>query len=172
MAITARLEADQWNSYIMGILGLLSDAPKMLKAAYSTRGYQDIIDHFRMEEDPLGDPWEPRSDFTQQLYAAINLGAFGSSYNGIPASSYRPSNKLLQLTGNLRKSIMPGSVDMETVDSHSVMIASNVDYSGEHNYGAPWFNIPQREFMGLSNRGLDNVMQAILDQIQKAGHAI
>lgn len=165
MAFRAQIDLREWNQSLLGLLASMRRGAEMLRAAYMTTGFRDILRHFDEEEGPDG-PWLERSDFTQQLYAAINRGEFGPYYNGIPASAYHPTNRLLQLTGNLRKSLLHGG-DIKTLDSHSIMVSSNVGYSGKHDLGDFIERIPPRPFMWLSETGHHQTIRAVQNLIAR-----
>src|SRR3990167_7444245 len=95
------LDINEWELLTASITGKLRSVSKLLRAVYGTIGYRDIIKHFEDESGPNG-PWKPRSESTQKAYARIAAGFGGPRTN---KAKYNPSNKILQLSGDLRKSI-------------------------------------------------------------------
>ena len=125
-----------------------------LAAACKTRGFRDIIDHFREEKGPEG-RWEKRKPSTQKRYEQIRK----SRRSKIPnKGKYDPGNKLLQLSGDLRKTIMPGKGGLKKQSWHTVVMFSNSPYSGKHNYGDQQSNLVARPFMWLSQEALDDIL--------------
>jgi phage gpG-like protein len=142
---------DDWEQYIRLIAARAKDFNKILLPALNIFGFKDIQDHFREESGP-GGPWPERSDFTQMMYLRRN------KTNAV----YDPGNKLLQLTGRLRQSIMRGkSGGAKAIGKNTAAIQSNVEYSGKHDQGEG--KIPQRQFMWLSDKAVDNINKMILD---------
>lgn len=177
--MSATIEASQWESFLRKLGAKVAYPAKILQAAMSTRGFGFIIKKFKEERGPNG-PWEKRSAATNKRYEDIRAGGkqrqklarrFGSvesAYatgvvapsslvNGVPRSSYRASNRLLQLTGNLRKSIMPASLARQTdvIDRDKILIFSPIDYSAQHDEGL--LGLPQRKFMWLDEKEKETV---------------
>lgn len=146
------LDDRQWRWFIRDISKKLKNAIKYLKVGASTYGFRDIIDHFRKEEGSDG-KWPKRSAFTQRLYER----------KGKKDSRYNPSNRLLQLTGNLRKSLLPASGRVRPKGKNTVMLFTDVPYAAKHNYGEG--KIPQREFMWLSDQTTQKIVDYILGQV-------
>jgi phage gpG-like protein len=142
----ATIEAGQWTSFLNGVSKNIKDPIGLLKAAFMTAGFADIINHFKNESGPTG-RWKPRSATTQAQYAL----------RARTDSRYSPSNKLLQLTGNLRKSILPNNT--KRVGTAAIQIFANAEYSGKHDMGTD--NMPQREFMWFSNEAKERMAQVI-----------
>jgi phage gpG-like protein len=113
----------------------------LLKLGATTYGFQDIIDHFRRESGPRG-RWKRRKPSTQKSYERRKK----------TDSRYSPTNKLLQLTGNLRKSLLPEGGSLKRRGKFGIMLFTDIKYAGKHNKGDRARRIPRREFMWLSNR--------------------
>lgn len=145
MSGKATLNAGEWTSFLSSVQSKVKDPSALLKAAFMTAGFQDIIQHFRDEKGPDG-KWRPRSPITQMQYAMRNK----------TDSRYNPSNKLLQLTGNLRKSILP--TNTKKVSKNAIEIFANAEYGGRHDRGE---DMPQREFMWFSDSAKDRMAQII-----------
>jgi hypothetical protein len=126
-----RFEAGEWSAVLRKLGRVSSAAVDFLTAAYMTLGLKNINDHFQHEQGPAG-PWAPRKDATQRLYAAIQDGK-RKPPKGTARAAYSPSNKLLQLTGNLRKSFLNGRV--EKLTPTSILAFSPVPYSGRQDRG-------------------------------------
>lgn len=135
----------------------LKDFAPILKRMYAIYGFKDIVDHFSKERGPSG-PWKPRAQFTQELYAAIRKGSANPA-PGVARAAYSPNNKLLQLTGNLRKSILPSNA--KTLNSHTILVFANDPKGGKHDRGqTTWPKIPARPFMWLSNSAKREMLDA------------
>lgn len=62
------------------------------------------------------------------------------------------SGSILARTGTLRQSFWTRSSDQ------SAEVGTNIEYSRVHNFGFPQRNIPQREFMWISENAMSQVM--------------
>lgn len=153
--ITATLDMRQWLSKTQKMRAIFKDKPSLLRAAFVLAGFRDIQDHFKKESGPKG-RWEPRKASTQESYARRNR--YDARYN--------PSNKLLQLTGSLRQSILASSALMQTENPNSIRVFAASSYGGKHDRGGK--NTPKREFMWLSKTALDSMNQMILDRLRGA----
>lgn len=188
---TVRIEAGEWTKFLALVQKKLQKPSELLRAAFATRGFRAIIDKFQQEIGPNG-KWAPRKASTNKRYDQIRAGlksgrkmsrrdarkrygsvesAFAAGQDiyrerigGIPRSAFDSRNRLLQLTGNLRKSIMPGSLNKQTeiIDSERVMVFSPVPYSGQHDEGDPSRNLPARTFMWLNEKEKDDMGNIIL----------
>ena len=151
MAKNATIEFDDkdWKKFFWNMGSRLKDLTAILKRLYGTMGYKDILDHFKKEEGPEG-KWKPRSQFTQERYEAIRRGA-AEPPEGIARSAFNPSNRLLQMTGAMRSSIL--GHNSRTLDSRTILVWANDPKSGKHDRGVDtgFPKIPARPFMWLSN---------------------
>lgn len=150
------LDTKEWDQFFAGVTGKLKDVAGLLMSAASLFAFKDIIEHFSREEGPDG-AWPKRSSATQQAYAKIAAGIWQPP-KGMRAGSFNPSNKLLQLTGNLRQSINPTNMSRRGQDS--INIFANAPYAGRHDEGGG--GIPARPFMWLSDEVQDKMLDAIL----------
>lgn len=159
----ARLESKEWSDFLTTLYKLVEKPEKLLRAAFATRGFRAIIENFRDEKGPDG-AWPQRSDYTQKMYADIKSG-LRKPPEGFSRASFNPTNKLLQLTGNLRKSIMPASLSKqsEMINQDTILIFSPVAYSGHHDEGDPSRNLPARPFMWLSEQAREDMAGIILN---------
>lgn len=159
----AVIKAEQWKSYIATLAGKVNNPNPILRAAFSTFGFKDVIGHFGEERGSNG-PWKRRSVATQFAYAAINSG-LRKPPSGYPRAAFNPTNKLLQLTGNLRKSLLVSNVREK--GRGSIEFFANAIYSGTHDRGDSKKNIPQREFMWLSGTATERMANFIADELSK-----
>ena len=102
--------------------------------------FQDINQHFRNEEGPEG-PWAQRKEpYRSRMERA----------------GYR---KLLQVTGNLRGSIVPGN--MERASKDTIKIHANAPYSGWLDEGTSVMR--ERPFMWASGFAQDKMLDLVLE---------
>lgn len=132
------------------------DWATILRTAFSVVGFADIAQHFKDEkgEDAA---WKKRSPETQKQYTKIFNGEWRTP-RGATRAQFNPSNKMLQMTGKLRGSILPANI--KKVSPTSIMVFSNVDYSGVHDQGGK--HMPKREFMWLSSNAKSLMLQNIM----------
>lgn len=134
------LNIQEWDMFIARLKGNASKFNKFLQVAANTVGFADIIDHFSSETSPQG-PWKELK---------------------------RPrSGKILQLTGRLRGSVLPGAGGTEVMGQNAVRMFSNVEYSRTHDEGDESRNIPQREFMWLSDKAQQAMVNMMRDMLLK-----
>jgi phage gpG-like protein len=133
------------------------DWANILKAAFSTAGFADIQQHFRDEKDESG-AWKARKQSTVDRYTKIFNGQWKAP-SGATKAQFNPSNKLLQQTGKLRGSILPANIVKKS--ANSIMVFSNLDYSGAHDRGTK--TIPKRSFMWLSNSAKSRMIEIIMN---------
>lgn len=147
-----------WRDFFKKTGARLAEAAPILKRLYGTIGFRDIMAHFKKEEGPDG-KWKPRSQFTQERYEAIRRGD-AKPDPGVSRGAYSPTNKLLQLTGTMRSSVMPGNA--RRLDARSIIAWANDPKSGQHDRGkeSGFPRIPARPFMWLSNTAKRDVANA------------
>ena len=126
-------------------------AVEILRAVFNTIGFSDIISHFEREEGPDG-KWAKRAPTTQKLYAMIQEGR-RSPPQGYPRAAFNPSNKILQLTGALRNSILP--TNTKRISNEAILIFSNSTYGGKHDRGEA--GMKKRPFMWFGQDALDKM---------------
>lgn len=134
------LVVDNWEIFFAKLKGNTQKFTKFLQVAASTEGFRDIINHFKEESGPSG---------------------------GWKELKKPRSGKILQLTGRLRGSILPDTGGTEIMGNNAVRMFSNVEYSRTHDLGDPSRNIPQREFMWLSNKAQQAMADMIIDLVMK-----
>lgn len=151
MASEVTLTSKEWQSFFKNATYITSNFGKYLMAAANIFGFKDIIEHFEDEKGPDGN-WPKRSANTNRAYDILG-------------GSYSSSNKLLQLTGRLRGSFMPGSSYIKQNDRLSVTLFSDptLDYARVHDEGSD--SMPKREFMWLSDKAKQLILTMLIDQI-------
>lgn len=140
----------KWEKYFAGVKVNLKRSNKILRAAFGTVGFQDIINHFKQESGSDG-KWPKRARSTQEMYASLNK----------KNAKFNPSNKLLVLSGNLRKAFLPTNVK-ELGAKRGILFFNPIKYSGTHDRGSRKKKIPKREFMWLSSRAKVGMQRVIL----------
>lgn len=156
--MTVILDDREWRGFFNKLRFNLKNPLAKLKAGYATFGYKDIIDHFDKEEGEGGKKWKKRKASTQRAYKLRN------KYN----KKYNPTNKLLQMTGALRQSILSGKkTNVKNVGRSGILVFSRVKYGGVHNYGSNKKNIPKREFMWLSGKSTQQIVDYMVKEIIK-----
>lgn len=150
---TVVLQSGEWTKFLRDLKANASNSYKWLMAGANTYGFRNVIEHFSKEEGPSG-KWTKRSSRTQEMYKRLSR----------TNSRYNPNNKLLQLTGNLRKSLLSGgSQNLKRYGNNAVMMFTNIEYAGKHNYGKG--RIPQREFMWLSDKTQSDILELVLNKV-------
>lgn len=152
----------QWRRFFRQLLKKNERPFKLLRAAFFAHGFRDIIDHFKNEESESG-KWPKRASSTQDFYKAVSSGR-RKPPRGATRAQFNPTNKLLQLTGNLRKNFQHKNVKQKGFNS--LLFFNPVKYSGIHDRGGRRgaVKIPQREFMWLSRKAKENIAQDYLDR--------
>lgn len=148
--VAIKLDISQWDMFLLGLTNSLKSTSAYLQAAANTIGFKDIIDHFTKETDE-NEKWPPRAPSTQKMYAMLNK----------KSATYNPSNKLLQLTGRTRSSLLPGRNNAKRYGTHSVQIIAGTNYSGYLDEGTR--NMPARPFMWFSSGAQEVMAQMVLD---------
>jgi phage gpG-like protein len=141
----------EWRGFIDHFRKELGQPRKLLRVAFATAGFRDVIDHFGRSEGPKN-PWQPRAASTQAAYARKHK----------TDSRYNPSNKLLILTGGLRQGFLPSNV--EDKDATSIVFFNPTPHAAVHDNGSKKKGIPQREFMWLSGKAQETMLNIILDK--------
>lgn len=149
------LDTTEWDGLLEKMTSNLAKAQAILRMAAQAFAFQDIIQHFADESGPDG-RWPDWSPATQAIYAQRGWGG----------------NKLLQATGKLRQSLLPGQGKITEEGRDAVRLFSNVEYSALHNYGGPFLawgkypaRMPQREFMWLSDDVQDKIVSTVAQLI-------
>src|SRR5688572_12420008 len=121
----------------------LKRAQAHLRVAAQAFAFQDIDAHFRDEMGPTG-KWRARAAETQFRYSMVASGQWRPP-KGSRAGSFSPSNKILQMTGDLRQETLPQNI--EDVGGDGIRIFNSSIYGRRHNLGGD--GVPAREFMWL-----------------------
>jgi len=118
--------------------------------------FREIMNHFKEEQGSKG-PWQERSNNPPNYYKDTIEG--------------EGFTKILQVSGNLRKSIMPirrNSQVRKVKDGlmwyTNAKTVSGFPYAAAHDEG--WGKLPKRDFMWLSNKGLDRIAGMTLKKLE------
>ena len=154
--ITATFKDEEVRKYLKGLTTRLSKAKsgadKKIVGLLSAIVYADVNDHFSDEAGPQGD-W----------------ANWSKSYLEHMQKIGRSGNKKLQFSGKLRQNFKPTKVK-PTLGGllwfNDAKTSSGFAYAGAHDEGDG--RLPQREFMWLSNKGMDKIevqtLQFMLDE--------
>jgi phage gpG-like protein len=158
-----KLDDSEVRKYLQKITDKLRNPAKLLMPIVAAFGLKDIDSHFKNESGPDG-KWKERSDWTQQYYEKIRSGAYRPPA-GQSRALYNPANRILQMTGALRESFVPGNVSEH--GKNAVKVVSNIDYSKIHDQGGKKgkATIPARPFMWMSDNAMKLMARALLDAI-------
>lgn len=143
MAGEVSFDDKEWRDMLETINKNVKDPKPVLRAAFGTRGFKDIIDHFQAERGPDG-MWAEWAESTK---------------------AKRGNGKKLQDTGNLRQNFLPGNIRDSGRDS--IVFFNSTPYAATHDLGNSSRNIPQREFMYLSDKAQEDMLKIILDLVVK-----
>ncbi len=150
MALAADIafNSKEWQDILKDLRGKWNDleARKTFGGIISTAVYQDIMEHFQKEEGPDA-AWKQWSD--GYLMALRRIG--------------RAGNMKLQFSGKLRQSFMPQnyrSTAIGIVFYNNAKTKTGFPYAAAHDEGGP--KLPQREFMWLSDKGMNNIVDRTL----------
>ena len=187
MAETLRFDFKEWDRPILSVLAGLSRKTDLLTKVFNVIGIRNLVKHFTDEMGPDG-KWQNRSPKTDRQYFQIfhrgrlnadlkkkfkNLGTayasgqrvYRSDVGGIPRSAFRVTNKILQLTGNLRKTMLKPTV--EQIDNSTIRVSSTSPYGAAHDEGDSKKNLPKREFMWVDDKAKEAMVDAIADTLFK-----
>lgn len=159
-----RFDDREWRAFLGAILNQAKDMSRILSVAYGTAGIADIKKHFVDEQGPNA-PWKPRKASTNERYLKIALGEHKPP-KGTSKAQYNPGNKILQMTGQLRNSILPANWRRKSATA--IEVFSNDIKSGTHDRGDKERNIPARSFMWLSDNAKEKMALIILDKLASA----
>jgi len=159
-----KFDDKEWRAFLGSILNKAKDMTRILSVAYGTAGIADIKRHFEDEQGPTA-PWKPRKQATDERYLLIALGLYKAP-KGTTKGQYNPTNKILQMTGMLKRSFLPSNWRRKSATA--IEVFSNDTKSGAHDRGNKEKNIPARPFMWISGKGKDVMAQIILDKLISA----
>lgn len=162
-ARVAYIDGREWSGFFSMVGKSLKDPTRILQAAFATRGVRDIVEHFDDEKGENGS-WPKRAQSTQNRYAMIGSGAWKGP-RGVARAAFNPSNKLLVMTGAMRKSLLPGRLErsVRKFAANAIQVFSGSPISGYHDDPAAGSSVPQRDFMYLSDRAQDDIGRIVLD---------
>jgi len=143
------LDDSRWRDFLANLNKKIKDPFPLLKAAAVTYGFKDIIEHFRDEQGEHR-KWPARKPSTQRAYASKHK----------KDARYNPSNKLLQLTGHLRNSLLPSRGGIKRQDRMSVLLFSTSKVGIYHDEGTP--KMAKRDFMWLSSKAQQKMVDLII----------
>ncbi len=138
MAGEVTFDAKEWVDMIQTIDKNVTDPKPMLRAAFGTRGFKDVIEHFQNEEGRAG-AWKPSQ------------------------RAIREGGKTLQDTGNLRQNFNVSNIRDKGKDA--IVFFNPTPYASQHDLGTD--KLPQREFMYLSDDAQEDMLKIILDLVVK-----
>ena len=118
---------------------------KILKSLVSVFGFKDVIDHFGKEQGEDG-KWP----------------ALSPAYRKWKSRKY-PGRQKLVLSSRLRQSFLPANTRYEGNDG--VAFFNPVEYADKHDLGKD--GVPQRQFMWLSGRAMNQLERGLLDQMTR-----
>ncbi len=158
MSISADIEfnSEAWDKSIKRISDVWNDKSfssperKQLKALLEIGVFKDIISHFESETAPDG-AWQ----------------AWSNSYDRHMQMIGKGGNKILQDTGRLRNTMMPGGGGGSRATGDGLLFFNNATtkggfpYAAAHDTGGP--KLPKRKFMWLS----DGAASDIADQVAR-----
>lgn len=130
-------DTQEWDSLFRSIEKNATDPKPVLRLAFDTRGFRDVITHFQQETGPDG-AWKRSKRAELQ------------------------SGQTLQDTGRLRGGFLPGNI--QNHGKNGVVFYNNVPYAVYHDEGR---GNHKREFMWLSGEAQEDMLNIILDQIVK-----
>jgi len=111
---------------------------------------------FDQSRDPEGVPWKP---LKRPRYRPLRRGQKHRKRKS-PLGIDKP----LVDTGTLMRSVTAGGRGkVEEMTDTSITLGSNLIYAGVHNYGYPPKNIPQRQFLGISDEMETEIEEATAD---------
>jgi len=129
--------------------------------------FRDIIEHFEKEQGPSG-AWPKWSkSYMQSIAGLVAFRRFGNRTVAITSDEFLEKNKpprepgkKLQDTGQLRNQIRPTNIRRNAAGYewyNPAKTKKGFPYAYAHDTGGPI--LPQRQFMWLSEKALDQVMQ-------------
>lgn len=143
MSAEFNFDDEQWQSFLKKLNIKWKDIQKRKEfgALVSSIAFSDIIQHFEKEVGPDG-KWKGWSEVYRQHMNRIGKGG----------------NKILQDTGRLRGSLMPGGKGKHRSSAEGVTLYTKVQYAAAHQDGSD--NMPARPFMWLSSNGMERLIKA------------
>lgn len=134
------LDTKEWREFFNKSRDNLKDLAKVLSIAAGAFVFRDIDDHFRAESGPEGGWPARREPYKSRMERA--------GYT-----------KLLQVTGNLRQSILPSNI--QKVSDDTISVFANAPYSGALDEGTD--NMKPRPFMWASEEVQGKMLELVLE---------
>lgn len=163
LSVLFRLE--EWEDFKRVLQRSQNSVVAYLQAAANTVGFKNIISHFEREEGP-GEKWQKRAPSTQAMYEAIQAGMRKVPKGGRRAA-YNPTNKVLQLTGRTKNSLLPNRAKAHREGQLGVKLVAATEYSGYLDEGTK--RMPARSFMWFSNDAKEDMARIVLDLFETGG---
>ena len=138
MATPVTLSAKEWQKFLKKVDKIKKPFP-LLRSAFFTFGFADIQRHFRAESGPSG------------------------AWAGI-----KRAGKILQDTGRLKNSILPGNAKQSgrngiLIIASTKAAGANTEYAGIHNRGEG--RVAKREFMWLSAIAQERILNQVMSKL-------
>jgi len=122
----------------------LKNDKRVLFMKWSIFGFKDIVQHFKDQTGPAG-RWKSLSPVT------IRMRRKGKG---------KGSAKILQDSGELKKSLMPG-IGLKDFQGSKVILYTNIPYAKKHDEG--FGRIPKREFMWLGRDAKEKIRKQTIE---------
>jgi len=155
-AVTIKFDDLEMKNWMTKAKLTLSRINGVMRSIVAVIGFSDIQDHFRSESGPDG-AWAPLKESTL-------AGRTSRTKWANKKAKGKRTHKILQDTGNLRQSVMPGRGGSQTV-SNGIMLYTDVPYANYHDSDEARTRLPQRKFMWISDQGQEKIAQAVLEQV-------
>lgn len=149
MAGQVHLDTSEWEEFFKVVSDGAKNPKPYLRAAFATRGFSDVIQHFDDAKGPKGS-WVPLKEAT-----------IARRRKGRGAGSARP----LQDTGNLRRNFLPTNIDDQ--GQNAIVFFNPTPYAAAHDEGSSKRHLPQREFMYLSDKATEDMLDIVMDLVVK-----
>lgn len=152
MAVEVSLLDEDAQKFVKKLERLVGDVTEKRDRYVDALGavvFQDIISHFEQEQGSEG-KWKRWSDAYSEHMAKIGKGG----------------NRILQDTGRLRGSFVPGNRRVETagvVWFNNAQTPNGFPYASAHNEGG--MGMPMRDFMWLSDSAVEKIQNITLQHI-------
>ncbi len=140
---------ERFKRFMRDLKSNMNKVNPILRGLYGTIGIADIFKHFEQESGPSG-KWKPRSRATQARYRRIQQGK-EKPPAGVARAAFNPENKILQMTGKLKGSILP--TNTRPIGRNTILVWAHDPKAGKHDRGedGELGILPKRKFMWLSN---------------------
>lgn len=138
MAVVVRFDNKEWERFTKKLDINIRNPQPFLKAAFSTIGFRDIIQHFQQEKGQKKS-WKKSE------------------------RAKREGGRTLQDTGNLRGNFSPTNLENQGRDA--IIFFNPTPYAAIHDEGSKKGNIPKRDFMYLSDKAEKRMLKSIMDRL-------